>query len=450
MRRFGLRDCVERAWHALGGPATLGDERELDEAQAYLDALGDVEDDSPGAPVDLARLGEALLELYAPAQPRPDTFVELLTIHKSKGLQFDTVIVPGLERKGGKDLPPLLRWLKVPKQGGHQLLIAPVAEAGASETNPLYRWLGSLEQEKLLQEKRRLLYVAATRAERSLHLLGSCEVVADKTTGELKVREPDQGTALQLLWVEPGVSGEFARRLAETGDFQGEEGRVIPRDPVLRRLPDGWQRPAAPAAPHIQVSSLVRATAAAAVEFDWVTETARHVGTVVHRELQRFAREGGALPGDEAGRHAVQRRYAAELAELGVPHERRMAAAARALEAVRRTLEDERGRWLLDASHGSAQSELALTGVVDSGLVSIVIDRTFVDATGVRWIVDYKTSSHEGAGLEEFLDNERERYRGQLERYARLMQALADEPIRLGLYFPLLSAWREWTPDAAA
>jgi len=67
MRRFGLRDCVERAWHALGGPATLGDERDLDEARAYFDALGDVEDDSPGAPVDLARLGEALLELYAPA-----------------------------------------------------------------------------------------------------------------------------------------------------------------------------------------------------------------------------------------------------------------------------------------------------------------------------------------------------------------------------------------------
>ena len=96
-------DCatrVERAWHALGGPATLGDERELDEAHAYFDALGDVEDEAPGAPVDLARLGEALLDLYAPAQPRPDTYVELLTIHKSKGLQFDTVIVPGLERVG--------------------------------------------------------------------------------------------------------------------------------------------------------------------------------------------------------------------------------------------------------------------------------------------------------------------------------------------------------------
>jgi ATP-dependent exoDNAse (exonuclease V) beta subunit len=82
--------------------------------------------------------------------------------------------------------------------------------------------------------------------------------------------------------------------------------------------------------------------------------------------------------------------------------------------------------------------------------VSIVIDRTFVDESGVRWIVDYKTSAHEGADLEAFLDNERERYRPQLERYANLLRPLGAEPIRLGLYFPLLSAWREWDAEEVA
>jgi hypothetical protein len=67
-----------------------------------------------------------------------------------------------------------------------------------------------------------------------------------------------------------------------------------------------------------------------------------------------------------------------------------------------------------------------------------------VDASGTRWIVDYKSSTHEGAGLEEFLANQQERYRPQLERYAEFMRLLGPEPIRLGLYFPLLSAWREW------
>jgi hypothetical protein len=91
-----------------------------------------------------------------------------------------------------------------------------------------------------------------------------------------------------------------------------------------------------------------------------------------------------------------------------------------------------------------------LSGRVGPDIVSIIIDRTFVDATGTRWIIDYKTSTHEGSGLDAFLDNERERYRPQLERYAELVGALGNEPIRLGLYFPLMSAWREWAPGDAA
>jgi ATP-dependent helicase/nuclease subunit A len=449
-RVCGLRDTVERAWHALGGPAALGTARELDEAFAYLDALGEVEADGPGAPVDLARLGAALLELYAPAKPQPDTYVELMTIHKSKGLQFDTVIVPGLERVGATDTPPLLRWLKVPGQDRERLIIAPVAATGADEKNPLYQWLGRLEREKLLQEKRRLLYVAATRAEHALHLLGSCAVDTDQKTGELSVRAPVRNSALGLLWVEPSVSDAFDHRLAVTGDIEGEEGQIIPRDPVLRRFPDGWQRPPAPNGPSIVIRDLARGAVATEVEFDWASETARHVGTVVHRELQRFARDGAWAPSDAQVRRALLRRYLAELAELGVPHERRAAAADRVQEAVRRTLVDERGRWLLQTEHRDAQSELALTGIVEGRIVSVVIDRSFVDAAGERWIVDYKTSSHEGAGRDEFLDRERERYRGQLERYAMLMRGLGSEPIRLGLYFPLLSAWREWPADAAS
>jgi hypothetical protein len=58
--------------------------------------------------------------------------------------------------------------------------------------------------------------------------------------------------------------------------------------------------------------------------------------------------------------------------------------------------------------------------------------------------VDYKTSSHEGADLEGFLNREKDRYRGQLDRYAELMRAADNKPVRRGLYFPLLKGWREW------
>jgi ATP-dependent exoDNAse (exonuclease V) beta subunit len=449
-RRFGLRDAVERAWHALGGPAALANDRELDEAFAYLDALGRVEAEAPGAPVDLALLTEALQRLYAPARTEPGTRVELLTIHRSKGLQFDTVIVPALERPGRTDAAPLLRWLKVPGQGGHRLVIAPIAPAGAEARNPLHAWLGRIELDKLLQEKRRLLYVAATRAERTLHLLGSCAVDTDEATGRHAVRAPKPSCALGLLWGVPAVRQAFEARLADVGVIEGEPGLPAPRDPVVLRVPDGWTPPPAPPAPVIAVRARLRSVTTTDVEFDWVTEVARHVGTVVHRELQRLARNGDdALPGEPHAAGALLRRYATELAELGVPHDRRRAAAERVLAAVTRTVADERGRWLLRAPHRDAQSEVGLTGRVGADVVSVVIDRTFVDAaTGVRWIVDFKTSTHEGAGLDAFLDNERERYRVQLERYATLVAPLGDEPVRLGLYFPLLSAWREW--EAAA
>jgi hypothetical protein len=253
------------------------------------------------------------------------------------------------------------------------------------------------------------------------------------------VRQPPGNSALGLLW--PVLGARFEARLAEIGDVEGEAAAEPARDPPLRRLPADWQPLPLPRAPEVVSRAVVRATAAATVEFDWATETARHVGTVVHRELQRAARDG--LQPDAADPRA-RARWDHELAELGVPRELRAPAAERVASAVGRTLADERGRWLLDATHPGSATELALTGRVGSEIVSVVIDRTFVDASGVRWIVDYKTSRHEGAGLEAFLDSEQERYRPQLERYATLMRKLAPGPVRLGLYFPLLGAWREW------
>jgi len=75
----------------------------------------------------------------------------------------------------------------------------------------------------------------------------------------------------------------------------------------------------------------------------------------------------------------------------------------------------------------------------------VVIDRSFVDAEGVRWIIDYKTGTHTGGGVEEFLDREQVRYAPQLEGYASLVGQLEERPVRLGLYFPVIPGWRTWS-----
>jgi ATP-dependent helicase/nuclease subunit A len=435
LRRFGLRDAVERAWNALGGAATLSSERALDEVEAYFDTLAGLESRGAGS-ADLKQLARALEALYAPSRERTDVRVELLTIHKAKGLQYDTVIVPGLERQTGRDPRRLLHWLK-PLPEASLPVVAPLARSGSGE-NPLYSWLAALEREKLLQERRRLLYVAATRAERWLHLFGSAQV--HEADGTPAVRRPASGTTLGLLW--PVVHPHFAQRLAELGTIEGEAAPEVSRRPPLRRVPAGWLPEAPPVAPEISSRPVPRAAGEPVVEFDWATETARHVGTVVHRELQGMVRDGAATVSPEDGR---MHRWRDELAELGVPPQLRASAVERVAAAIERTLANERGRWLLDPTHRSSVTEFALTGRVGGELVRAIIDRSFVDAAGVRWIVDYKTSSHEGAGIESFLDSEQERYRPQLDRYASLVRRLGPEPVRLGLYFPLLGAWREWS-----
>jgi ATP-dependent exoDNAse (exonuclease V) beta subunit len=72
-----------------------------------------------------------------------------------------------------------------------------------------------------------------------------------------------------------------------------------------------------------------------------------------------------------------------------------------------------------------------------------VIDRVRVDDDGTHWIVDYKTSSHEGGSLAEFLASESERYRPQLRRYADIYRNYAGVEVRCALYFPLLQEFVE-------
>ena len=174
--------------------------------------------------------------------------------------------------------------------------------------------------------------------------------------------------------------------------------------------------------------------------FDWAGETARRVGTLVHAELHAM----DAANSDEQAIRARDPHFRRWLALHGVPAERLPEAASRVVEALVAVHRDPRGRWILQ-KRAVDMREHALSGRPGSGAGSpgevarVVFDRSFIDEHGVRWVIDYKTSQHLGGGLEEFLDSEGDaRYRPQLHRYAALAKKLGPEPIRLGLYFPLM------------
>lgn len=424
--RIALRDLVEGAWLALGGLACAGTAARAD-VEAYLNLLG--ESAVSGDLDDFGGFAEALGELYAPPDGTADGRVQLMTMHKAKGLEFEHVILPGLGRRPRNNQSKLLNWLeRSTAEGDLDLLMAPI-KATEQEHEAIASYLRRLDDAKDTQESVRLLYVATTRAKRSLHLFGHTGWDDDKAVP----KPPPPASLLARLW--PVLHANFAD-LSPPGDAASA---IFPPAAVTLRLAADW-------APTLQIADMSTAPQATigttdTIEFAWAGDTARHVGTLVHRYLERIANDGLAS-WDHARIDRAAAAMRAALSNLGVDTDELAVATAKCQTALHNTLADDTGRWLLD-DHAEAACELALT-VHDEYPAHYVIDRTFVAADGTRWIVDYKTGEHLGGEIEAFLDQEQQRYRAQLENYARILRLMQQGPIRLALYFPLLATARAW------
>ena len=460
-RRMPLRELVESTWHALQGPACLAEVDDLDCAAQLLDMLEEEAQAQTGGGdiADLAAMENRVDKLYAgSAAMQTDaitTTVQIMTIHKAKGLEFDTVIVPGLHRTPRQDSRKLLAWteqLSTQASDRSELLLAPIGETGAvDENDAIYRYVRQRNRDKQQQEDVRLLYVAATRAEQQLHFLASV-IVSDgegEDVGEVQIVAPRATSLLASMWT--AVAEVFIEVVVHSSSLA-----AVPMSALARSVAG---RPPIRLAANSPMPSLSNAIAGdwrasgtkaagllSAIDFEWAGDVARHVGTVVHGFLQVIA-EDGLQHWNEARVAASRNLFERELVRLAVVEKELPVAVDRVVKALTNTLADKRGRWALH-SHPQARSEWRLTGMVENTITHVAIDRTFVDENGVRWIVDFKTGGHEGANAEAFLDNEQIRYRKQLEIYAALMHAIQPgietPPIKLGLYFPLLSGWREW------
>ncbi len=439
-----FRRMVQGVWIALGGPACVFEASELEDADVFFDLLEQFTENDVLS--DFSAIEDAAASLFARPDAQADNTLQIMTIHKAKGLEFDTVILPGMERRPPNPLTQLLLWLERVATHKKDLLLAPISETG-SDKNKIYQYIGKIHDEKRACEDARMLYVAATRAKKYLHIMGGVKI----SSKELEVRKPAAKTLLLSLW--PAV-GEIYYKMNQAiyHDKTRPHPPVIENEtpepivvPHIRRLADGWQLPEPPAdvkwtAGADQPSESKEV--AQAIEFDWAGDAARHVGIVVHEWLKVIA-ENDISKWDEKQIQSLAKYFKADLFRYGVGADEIDAAVQQVIDTLVNAVSDEKGQWILSQFSESA-CEYALTGNVHGKIVSVKIDRTFVDDNNVRWIIDYKTGAHKGGSLDEFLDHEQERYQGQLELYKRLMGAKEEREIRLGLYFPRLKGWRSW------
>jgi ATP-dependent exoDNAse (exonuclease V) beta subunit len=107
-------------------------------------------------------------------------------------------------------------------------------------------------------------------------------------------------------------------------------------------------------------------------------------------------------------------------------------AAAKVEQLLVSTLNSTEGQWVLQAREGAAV-ELALIKLTGEEAKKHIVDRTFIDS-GVRWIVDYKTTELSAAASIEDLHSAAESHRKQLDSYAALFED-EDLPLKCAIFF---------------
>jgi ATP-dependent exoDNAse (exonuclease V) beta subunit len=425
--RLGLRAWVERSWLDLCGPATAAGEPDLVNAERFFQLLEQAEREGLG--LDTAWLTQRLEKQYVDGGV-PGARVQVMTLHKAKGLEFDHVIIPQLARPPRPEGRQLLLWDEHSDAHNRRSFLLAADDHSEPGEPTLYNYLHQQRQEKSLLESTRLLYVGATRAVQQLLLTASLRM--DEKSGELCA--PTRRSLLSPIW--ESVSAQITVHEPLAGSDEPDPAAAAVRPLVrLSSIASPFERCAErraerrASAPGQGANQPVRAA----------NFQQRCVGTVVHLALDELSRLQ-ELP--TAIDRASSERWRHALAALGLWGADLEEACIAVQASLATTLEEGgRGRWILSSEHRAARSEWALTCVdASAGIKDLVIDRCFVDAaSGERWLIDYKNSQPEpDQSFECFLATQEEAYREQLLRYRAALREIATEPLRCALYFTAL------------
>jgi len=465
--RSNLTTLVARTWRSLGGDATLTPDQ-LTNVEHFFSLLRSLE--QPGAWVDLPGLQQKLDRLFAESTASSNA-VDLMTIHTAKGLEWDVVLVPALEKKGQSSRSDLLNWLELDEYSDPEtvssVVLAPIYGKG-SDPDKLYTWLNKVRNAREAAERKRLYYVACTRAREELHLFATCKRDA---SGELK---PAPGTLLQSCWpaaaqhfeASPStVTDQLHRSVFDENEAEADapsyeyplalaaSAQPVSR-PLIHRLPlafnplQRFTEAAANALPYLPASSLKQSPTFDRPEGSFAV---RAFGNVVHRYLQLLSDRLTTSPSHQLLTELPtwEPRLLASLRGEGLSPTQYQREASRALAALTSALNDPTGLWIL-SPQPSATTERTLTSAT---ALTLRVDRTFLAAASPlttgdthRWIVDFKTTEQGSRTSAQFEADERSKYTAQLESYATAQRTLdpTSQPIILALYYPLIPRLIHW------
>lgn len=421
--RLAYGQWIQRLWEALGGQALI---RPTDQPlyHFYFKCLADYE--TSGKLLDYSAFEQHIKKAYLSFEhgkkgaQTPVLPIQIMTIHKAKGLEFDTVILPGLHKYTSQQAALFLNgWEKLTLKG--MALLLGIKSDAITPKYTLFDYIQKQLNQKNEYERLRLLYVALTRAKQYLHLM--CKI--DSKEGEVK--PPSRLSFLHYLW--PSFQEDAVQTILPTQKVSDKEEakwksppmyQITQRPPIQPLLNEWGPR---------EVTDLNRPQHTAS----WQST----VGTFIH---QLFALMGTSHK-DSVVNIAKQnpKAWAFALTRLNVPKAQLPFAIETAQRAVCHLATDPVGQWILSDQHQQIKNEWALTEHKGTLKIVHVIDRSFIEKGQKLWIIDYKILMHQSLDLD--WQQIWQSHQPQLKRYVNVAHTLYSGPIAWGLYFPLQKKW---------
>lgn len=492
-----LRQWIEHTWLGLGGDLLAvysndgEDQRSASDFFALLEIL-DQEATSSAAPFEIVELETRVDRLYASSgvQNQSSPAVQVMTIHKSKGLEFDTVIIPGLDRVGMSDDKPIFAWSEhLFPDGSTGVVLSPLKASNAKNdakqnNHSVFDFLIEENKRASLLEQTRLLYVGCTRAKSKLFLFTNVRVGGDVDIPTVEdIRAPTKNALISRLW--PQVKNELVLSSLETQESSAARPTIDAKDegreqadylllkrlthPVLTHLDNrsihSQRNESVTGKDLTEFASRETPTGVTAVSHETSNQAASAIiGTFIHEIFEHFH-----LLNTESNTEWTAPLipfWRIRLLDMGLGEVDLEEGIPTVELAVRNASKSTLGQWVLLQSHSQSHREWCLTAFNQSITGSQerkgdwVIDRSFVDDVGTRWVIDYKISRPlESQSLEEFLSIQVQLYREQMENYLNLA-SLHDDcqkkfPLnstqivsyKAALYFPLLDLLHEIAVD---
>lgn len=408
--QYNLYQTIKRTWSAIAGAHALTESG--DAVDLFFKTLSDwsTNDDT----LDIKNLID-LCEASYIDENNPEARCHIMTIHGAKGLEFDHVILPALHKKSPNNKHELLCWHEQWDNNHTQLLLSSLPSS-QEPNNALYNLIRTLEKEKVAHEQKRLLYVAVTRAKKYLSLYAGVDTRYPEKN--------DSRSFLHFLWPQFLPLVKDMEPKPTIHDSQSYQNRTY------TRWPQACLESIAPKPHETQV-----------VAIHTSQPTATLLGQLIHKQLQHHKNED-KTEWLSTNINRLRQKISQQAQQLGADATQITRLVDKTIEAMQNTCQDARGQWLFATDHAEVMCEQPIHLIHQKQQHTIIIDRSFVDASNKRWIIDFKTHHDDN------LPQQKRRHHAQLACYAAAMQQIDPRPIELALYFPLTGGWVHWSYTA--